>query len=414
MTSHIGADASGRWRYTFPVTRTPRFLVLVLIVAAGLRAPAQAPPRIVIAVGILIDGTGQVVRNTRVVVQGEKIVAVDAAASPVDYDLAGMTMMPGWIDTHVHINWHFDANGKSVNGGEKPDEAALATAADAWTTLQGGFTTVQSVGAAVDAVVRDHINRGLLPGPRVLTSIRQIQDRSGDPAALRALVRQTKEEGADVIKLFATTGLGAGGNQSMSNEQIAATCGEAKAVGLRAVVHAIGDKGARAAVLAGCTAIEHGTFVSNETFVLMAERGTYFDPNMLVLHNYLDNRAGFTFTEQALATLEKGIAPMADALRRARARKVKIVFGTDAVAGAHGRNAEEFVYRVKEAGETPMDAIVSATSLSAESLAMGDHLGAIAVGFAADLVATDGNPADDITAVRRVRFVMKNGKVYRN
>ena len=229
----------------------------------------------------------------------------------------------------------------------EPRQAALATAEDAWVTLQGGFTTVQSVGAAVDGQVRDHINRGLLPGPRILTSLRQIQDRSGDPAALRALVRRTKAEGADVIKLFATTGLGAGGNQSMTTEQIQATCDEARAAGLRSVVHAIGDAGARAAVEAGCTSIEHGTFVSNATLDLMVQRGTFFDPNLLVLHNYLDNRAGYTFTPEALATLEKGIAPTIDVLRRARARHVKITFGTDAVAGAHGRNAEEFVYRVQ-------------------------------------------------------------------
>src|SRR4029077_7161046 len=111
---------------------------------------------------------------------------------------------------------------------------------------------------------------------------------------------------------------------------------------------------------------------------------------------------------------EKGIAPMADALRRARARHVKIVFGTDAVAGAHGRNAEEFVYRVREAGETPMDVLVSATSLSAESLGLKDTLGCLAIGCAADIVATEGSLVDDITAVRRVRFVMKAGKVYRS
>ena len=389
--------------------------IWIASLAAVLVLQATAPPaRVVIAIGTALDGRGGTLRNTRLVIQDGKIAAIDPNASPIDYDLRARTVMPGWIDTHVHLNWHFDDNGKSVSGGEPAEQAALFTAEDAWMTLQGGFTTVQSVGAAIDAVVRDRINRGVLPGPRVLTSLRQINNSSGDPDALRALVKQMKEERADVIKLFATSGLGAGGDQTMTDAQIEAVCSEAKAQGLRSVVHAIGDKGARAAVLAGCTAIEHGTFVSNETFDLMAGRGTYFDPNMLVLHNYLDNRGGFTFTEQALATLEKGIAPMADALRRARARKVKIVFGTDAVAGAHGRNAEEFVYRVKEAGERPMDTIVSATSLSAESLAMGDRLGAIAVGFAADLVATDGNPADDITAVRRVRFVMKNGKVYRN
>jgi imidazolonepropionase-like amidohydrolase len=316
--------------------------------------------------------------------------------------------------THVHLNWRFDDQHKSVSAASRPGRAALFTAEDAWITLQGGFTTVQSVGAAIDGPVRDRINRGLLPGPRVLTSLRQITNRSGDPDALRALVRQTKQEGADVIKLFATSGLGAGGDQTMSDAQIEATCGEARAQGLRSVVHAIGDKGARASVLAGCTAIEHGPFVTDETFDLMALRGTFFDPNLLVLHNYLDNRAGFpAFTEQTLATLEKGIAPMADALRRARAKKVKIVFGTDAVAGAHGRNAEEFIYRVKEAGEKPMDVLVSATSLSATSLGLGDRIGVIAVGYAADIVATDGNPIDDITAVRRVRFVMKGGKVYR-
>ncbi len=221
-----------------------------LVVAVALSAQER---RTVIAVGTVLDGRGGTIRNTRVIVQGGKIAGLDATATSVDYDLAGATLMPGWIDTHVHINWHFDANGKSVNSGEPPEDAALATAADAWTTLQGGFTTVQSVGAAIDGPVRDQINRGLLPGPRILTSLRQIQDRSGDPDALRALVRRTKAKGADVIKLFATTGLGAGGNQSMSNAQIQATCGEATAVGLRSVVHAIGDAGARAAVEAGCT-----------------------------------------------------------------------------------------------------------------------------------------------------------------
>src|SRR4051812_21666018 len=388
-----------------------------LLIAAAMAALwlAQPPTRTVIAIGTALDGKGGVLRNTRLVIENGKIAAIDPAAAPIDIDLRDRVVMPGWIDTHVHLNWHFDDHHVSVSGGEPAEQAALFTAEDAWITLQGGFTTVQSVGAAIDGVVRDRVNRGVLPGPRILTSLRQIQNRSGDPDALRALVRQTKQEGADVIKLFATSGLGAGGDQTMSDAQIEAVCGEAKAQGLRSVVHAIGDKGARAAVLAGCTAIEHGTFISNDTLDLMAARGTYFDPNMLVLHNYLDNRAGFpAFTEQTLDTLQKGIAPMADALKRARARAVKIVFGTDAVAGAHGRNAEEFIYRVKEAGEKPADVLVSATSLSAESLGLGDRVGTIAPGYIADLVATDGNPLDDITAVRRVRFVMKAGRVYRN
>ncbi len=387
--------------------------VLTLLAATAL-VTAQSP-RIVIAVGTALDGKGGVLRNTRLVIQDGKIAAIDPNASPIDYDLRARTLMPGWIDTHVHLNWHFNDQHVSVSGGDPPDQAALFTEEDAWVTLQGGFTTVQSVGAAIDGVVRDRINRGLLPGPRVLTSLRQIQSASGDPEALRALVRRTKQEGADVIKLFATSGLGAGGDQTMTDEQIQAVCSEAKAVGLRSVVHAIGDKGAKASVLAGCTSIEHGPFVADDTLDLMAQRGTYFDPNLLVLHNYLDNRAAFpTFNQQTLDTIEKGIAPMADALKRARAHHVKIVFGTDAVAGSHGRNAEEFIYRVREAGEKPADVLVSATSMSAESLGVADRIGTIAVGKAADLVATDGNPLDDILAVRRVKFVMKDGKVYKN
>jgi imidazolonepropionase-like amidohydrolase len=387
--------------------------LLLLIIATGRSLGAQQK-RIVIAASNVLDGRGNVLHNTRVVVEGSKIVAIDPKAGPADYDFGRLTLLPGLIDTHVHLTWHFDENHKSVNGGEKPEITALYTAEDAWVTLEGGITTVQSVGAAMDGPVRDRIALGALPGARVLTSLRQINSQSGDPEALRALVRQTKAEGADLIKLFATTGLGAGGNQSMTDEQIQATCSEAKAVGLRTLVHAIGDSGARAAVLASCTSIEHGTFLSDETLDLMAQRGTYFDPNLLVLHNYLDNRKGFTFTQAVLDTLAKAIPQTADVIQRARAHHVKIVFGTDAVAGSHGRNAEEFIYRVQEAHEKPMDVLISATSLSAESLGMGNQIGTVAAGYEADLIVTDGDPLEDVTAVRRVVFVMKGGKVYRN
>lgn len=399
------------WPYHPSMRRFWLFVLLVVFVAL----PAAQPSRLVIAVGTALDGRGGVIRNTHLVIQNGKIAAIDPTAGPVDYDLTKLTVTPGWIDTHVHIGWHFDDKHVSVGGGPPSEEQGLFTAEDAWMTLRGGFTTVQSVGAATDGPVRDRINRGGLPGPRLLTSLRQIQAQNGDPAALKALVDRTKQDGADLIKLFATSGLGAGGDQTMTDEQIQAVCGEATAVGLRTLVHAIGDKGARASVLAGCTSIEHGTFLTDATLDLMAERGTYFDPNLLVLHNYLDNRAGFpTFTPEILQTIEKGIAPTVDVIRRARARHIKITFGTDAVAGSHGRNAEEFIYRVKEAAEKPSDVLISATSLSAESLGMGTEIGTIAVGYDADLVATDGNLLDDITAVRRVRFVMKGGVVYRS
>jgi imidazolonepropionase-like amidohydrolase len=386
-----------------------RRLLFAILCAAHLCAQP-----IVIQTGTLLDGRGGVLRDRQIVIEGSKIRTVAAGTAKPDYDLRGLTVMPGWIDTHIHLNWHLDANNKSVSSGGKPEDMALATAADAFITLNGGFTTVQSVGSAIDAPVRDIVARGLLPGPRILTSLAQIQQNAGEPEALRALVHSLKDRGADVIKLFATSGLGAGGDQTMSDAQIQAVCAEAKAVGLRSVVHAIGDKGARVAVLAGCTSIEHGTFLTDDTLDLMAKRGTFFDPNLLVLHNYLDNHAAYTFTPEQLDTIGKGIAPTEDVIRRARAHNVKVTFGTDAVAGSHGRNAEEFVYRVRDAHDKPMDAIVSATSWSAESLGMGTTIGSIAPGYEADLVATDGNPLDDITAVRRVVFVMKGGKVYRN
>jgi imidazolonepropionase-like amidohydrolase len=171
-------------------------------------------------------------------------------------------------------------------------------------------------------------------------------------------------------------------------------------------------------VNAGCTSIEHGTFLDDATLDLMARKGVYFDPNFLVLHNYLDNKPGFlgigNYNEEGFAAMEKGLPLVADVIRRARAHHVKIVLGTDAVAGSHGRNAEEFIYRVKDGGEKPMDVLMSGTSVAAESLGMADKIGSIAEGMQADLVAVEGNPLDDITAVRHVLFVMKGGRIYKN
>jgi len=169
--------------------------------------------------------------------------------------------------------------------------------------------------------------------------------------------------------------------------------------------------------MAGCTAIEHGTFLDDATLQLMKDRGVYFDPNFLVLHNYLDNRPKFlgigNYNEEGFAAMEKGLPLVAEVLKRARRIGVKVVLGTDAVAGAHGRNAEEFVYRVKDGGDRPMDALVSGMSVAAESLGLDREIGGIAVGMMADLVAVQGDPLTDITAVRHVEFVMKGGRVVR-
>jgi len=244
-----------------------------------------------------------------------------------------------------------------------------------------------------------------------------VNENTGDPEQIREFVRKLKADGADVVKLFATASIRDGGKMTMSVAQIEATCGEAKAQGLRSVVHAHASDGARAAIEAGCTSIEHGTFLDDATLEVMAKRGTYFDPNFLVLHNYLDNKPKFlgigNYNEEGFASMERGLPLVADVLKRARAHHVKIVLGTDAVAGSHGRNAEEFVYRVKDGGDSPMDAITSGTSVAAESLGLASRIGAIAEGMQAELVAVKGDSLKDITAVLIVAFVMRNGKVYK-
>ena len=376
---------------------------------------------VVIRTSTLLDGKGHVLKNTDLVIEGGRITAVRDAKGKAAIDLTGMTVMPGWIDTHIHATWYFNADGRLEQGGRgaksTPQQAALAAAANLYATLMGGFTTVQSLGAELDADLRAQIASGAIPGPRLLTSLRQLNENTGDPAQIRQFVRQMKAGGADVVKLFATASIRDGGKMTMTPEQITAACGEATAQGLRSVVHAHSSDGARAAVMAGCTAIEHGTFLDDATLELMARRGVYFDPNFLVLHNYLDNKSKFlgigNYTEEGFASMEKGLPLVAEVLKRARAHRVKVVLGTDGVAGAHGRNAEEFIYRVKEGGDTPLDALTSGASVAAESLGMADRIGAIAEGMQADLVAVEGDPLTDITAVRRVAFVMKTGKIYR-
>jgi imidazolonepropionase-like amidohydrolase len=389
--------------------------LLIFAVSLGMAQP------VVIRTSTLIDGKGHVLRNKDLVIEGGKITRIADAKQKPAIDLSGYTVMPGWIDTHVHATWYFNKDGRYEAGGRgsksTPQQAALYAAANLYATLMGGFTTVQSVGAELDGDLRDRIAAGTLAGPRLLTSLRAINENTGDAAAIRAYVQKMKADGANVVKLFATASIRDGGKMTMTPEQIAAACGEAKQQGLRAVVHAHSSDGARASVMAGCTSIEHGTFLDDATLELMAQRGVYFDPNFLVLHNYLDNKPKFlgigNYTEEGFAAMEKGLPLVAEVLKRARTHHVKVVLGTDGVAGAHGRNAEEFIYRVKDGGDRPMDAINSGTSVAAESLGMADQIGAIAEGMQADLVAVEGDPLSDITAVRRVVFVMKGGKVYR-
>ena len=400
--------------------------------AAPVRSAPPAPP-IAIRAGRLLDGRGKALADVTVVVAGSRIVSVrsgsgaGAAAPPASpaasWDLRGLTVLPGGIDTHVHIGWHFDARGRSrdrAGEGEPPAQSLLYAAENAVATVRSGITTVQSLGAAEDRDLREALARGIIPGPRLLTSLTPIDDETGPPEAIRAAVRKLAAGGADVVKVFASRSIRDGGGPTLSQEQLDAACGEARARGLRSAVHAHGIESVRRAVTAGCGSIEHGVLLDAASLRLMAGHGTYFDPNLdLVFRNYFENQAHFigigNYTAEGFAQMRKAVPRALAVFRQALATPgLKVVFGTDAVAGAHGRNFEELVYRVEQGGQDPMAAIVSATSLAAQSLRLGDRTGTIAPGYEADLIAVDGDPSRDIRALLRVVWVMKSGRVIKN
>ena len=396
--------------------------LLFVVIFGGPRISAQNQNKqIVIAASTILDGKGGVLHDTRIVIEGSKIVRIDPNAAPVNYDLRGLTILPGWIDSHVHITWSFGPDGKNAGAGGTSAYATYAAAANAWATLMAGFTTVQSVGSPNDLPLRDAIARGALPGPRILTSAEPLIGRgeqTGTPDEIRAFVRKQKEAGADLIKIFAA-GSVRRPQMLLSQEQLNAACDEAKKLGLRTLVHAYKDA-VRAAVLAGCTQIEHGPLATDDDLKLMVQKGVWLDPQAgLVMENYLLNQDKFADTpgypKEVFPTIKEMIPAYHDFFKQAlKIPGLKILFGSDAVAGAHGRNAEEFIDRVRDAHADPMAAMVSANSLAAEALGMADKIGSIAPGLDADIIALEGDPIKDITAVRRVVFVMRSGIVYKD
>lgn len=390
-------------------------LIVTLICASRI---VFAQESIVLKVGTLLDGKGGIQHNISVIVRGSKIEKIGSATGKA-IDLQSLTVLPGMIDTHVHIGWHFGPDGRYQPRDASPASAMGYAMENAYVTLMGGFTTVQSVGSPIDGDLRTAINRGILPGARILTSLGAITDPKLTPEQIREAVTKFADEGADLVKIFASKSFREGGGQTLTNEQIQAACGEAKARHLRTLVHVYGPDTIREVSEAGCTSVEHGTLITPEVLKVLAANGTYFDPNIgLVAQNYLAHRANYlgigNYTEEGMAAMQRSIPLALQVFKEALATpNLKIIFGTDVVAGAHGHNVEELIYRVQKGGQDPKAAIVSVTSLSAESLRMGDKIGSISPGMEADLIAVDGDPLRDITALRRVVFVMKGGKIYR-
>lgn len=405
-----------------------RFLMIIFGAAALFAFTDNPAPqtttrgkRIVIAARTILDGKGGVLHDTRIVIEGSKIIAIDPKAGPVDYDLSQLTVMPGWIDAHVHITWSFGPDGKNAMQGAPTQFLANAAASNAYLTLMAGFTTVQSLGSSADVPLRDATARGELPGPRILTSVEPLigqGEKTSTPEEIRAYIRKQKEAGADVIKIFASGGL-LKGSMTMSQEQLDAACDEARKLGLRSLVHALRDA-VRPAAIAGCTTVEHGLGASDDDLRFLAEHGTYLDPQAgLLMETYLKYKERFLsepyFPESSFEAMPGLVTAHQEFIKRAiRIPGLKIIYGSDAVAGSHGSNAEDFVHRVRECGIEPMSAMISATSLNADALRMSDQIGSIAPGLQADIIALDGDPLKDISSVRRVVFVMKGGVVYKN
>jgi imidazolonepropionase-like amidohydrolase len=369
----------------------------------------------------VIDGRGGLLENAVITVQGSTItgIAPAAAGATYTYDFPTGTILPGMIDVHVHFNWIFGPNGNYNN---YPDTRGMtqtyrndAVLDNARVTLMAGFTTVQSPGWAQDKPLNAAIVAGIVNGPRILTSLDPVG--GGTPEAIRASVRQHKADGADFIKFFASASIRQAGKMNVTQEQLDAVCGEAKAQGLRTLIHAHDSASIIASVKAGCTQIEHGVYADDAAIATMKSANVWFDPNIgLVLQNYLEHHDEFldsSIPPEGFAFMQAGIPLVTTVFKKALAAGLRMPMGTDAVAGAHGHNAREIIARVKDGGQSPMDAIIGATSLSAASMNLGDTIGTLKGGFEADIVAVAGDPTKDISALKNVLFVMKGGRVYR-
>lgn len=408
-----------------------RFLLFVvaswLPAACGSEpAPEPGPTHdvmLVLTADRVLDGRGGVLEDHGVVVREDRIAAVlpvsELPPGGRRLDFPGGTILPGFIDTHVHLHWHFGEDGRYTRD-DPPEVNAVHALENGIKMLEAGFTTVQSLGAAVDGPVRDAVNRGVVPGPRIITSLGSLNARTGGPPEMAAEVHRLADAGADAIKIFASESSRDGGGPTLSQEQLDAACGMANERGLRTLVHAHGPVSATRAANAGCTTIEHGSLLDQATLDVLAEKGLFYDPNIyLIVANYLENKDRYlgigNYTEEGFRLMSENSEGRMEIFGKALATEgLRVVFGTDAVAGAHGQNIREAVARVEQGGQAPADLIVSLTSLAAESLGLGDEIGTVAEGFAADLVVVQGDPIRDVTALGDVRLVLKGGRFHRS
>ncbi|MEJ7811399.1 MAG: amidohydrolase family protein [Gemmatimonadaceae bacterium] len=417
--------------------RTTAAATLLFAAAVAFPLPAQTTA---IRFGTLVDGTGRVLKDAVVVVQGDRITAVGTGAAAVPrgatlIDLRRYTGIPGLIDAHTHMTYYWDrAAGTqpwTQQGQRRSAVTVFLAAENARRTLETGVTTVRDLGASeyADIAMRDLINRGAMPGPRMLVagyglSRLRTPPRAGSPptvprgriadiSEIPAAVKAQADAGADVIKMYGSTGSGADvtGRQTFSADEMKAAVDAAHALGKRIAIHSYGPDGGRDAVLAGAETLEHAIDLDDPTLAEMARRGTIYVPTIDHNRYYAEYREQFGYTAEQVAALDSFRLRNLETARRAVKAGVRMAMGSDAVFTMFGQNTRELRWLV-EAGLTPAQALAAATTHGALALGMEKSLGAIAPGYYADIVAVEGDPLADISVViEKVRWVMKGGAV---
>ena len=423
------------------------FLLAGLFFGAALFVNAQAVAVTVIRAGRLIDTeNGRVLTNQMILIENDRIKSVGAnltvPAGAKVIDLSNATVMPGFIDTHTHVTGDADENYYDMFRKSFVDNAITAHL-NARKTLDAGFTAIRDVGSGgfVDVALRNAINAGKIPGPRMQVATfyigstgshgdlngfspwlnsRMPEEMSGvaDGAdGVRKKVRYLIKYGADVIKFGASAGVlseeASVGAPQFTQEEMNAIVDEAKMHGIKACAHAHGTEAIKMAIKAGVVSVEHGSFLDDEGIRMMKERGTYLSAD-IYNDDYIMAEFGRLGYPQKILDKEKLVGrTQRENFKKAVLAGVKIAFGTDAGVYPHGWNARQFSKHV-EWGQTPMQALQSATINSADLLGMKDDIGSIRAGKYADIVAVTENPLDKISVLEKIQFVMKGGVVYKN